>query len=108
MLPKVKVELDKMVSVSIMKKMEELTPWVNQKAVVVKKNESLRICLDPRNLNKAIKGAHYPLPTIDEMAANLSGGKFFCKLHAQSGFCMLPLDEASSKLLKHLGEGIHS
>lgn len=32
------------------------------------------------------------------VAANLSGAKFFCKLHAQSGFCMLLLDEASSKL----------
>lgn len=76
--------------------MEEPTPWVHQMAVV-KKNQSLRICLNPRNLNKAIKGAHYPLLTIDEKAANLSGAKFFCKLHAQSGICMLPLDEASSK-----------
>lgn len=72
MLPKVKVELNKMVSVGIMNK------WRSPLHGLIKWQSSLkRICLDPRNY-KAIKGAHYPLPTIDEMAANLSGAKFFC------------------------------
>lgn len=56
--------------------------------------------MDPRNFNKAIKRAHYPFPTIiDEIAVNLSEAHFFCKLNAQSGFWMLPLDEAGSKLV---------
>lgn len=54
MLPKVKVELKKIELVGIIKNMEGPTQWVNQMAVVVKKNGSLRIFLDPRNFNKAI------------------------------------------------------
>lgn len=69
-------------------------------AVVVKKNESLGICLDPRSFNKATKRAHYPFPTIDEIAVNLSEAHFFCELNAQSGFWMLPLDEAGINLCK--------
>lgn len=53
-----------------------------------------------KEFNKAIKRAHYPFPTIiDEIAVNLSEAHFFCKLNAQSGFWMLPLDEAGSKLV---------
>lgn len=62
---------------ALLKKMEESTQWVNQMAVVVKKNGSLRIFLDPRNF-EAIKRAHYPFPPIDEIAVNLSEAHFLC------------------------------
>lgn len=85
--------------------MEEPTRWVNQMAVV-KKNESLRICLDPRNLNK---GAYYLLSTVDEMAANLSGAKFFCKPHGLDFACCRWMKlVVNFALFKRLGEGIHS
>ena len=36
--------------------------------VVPKKNGALWICLDPKDLNKAIQRKHYPLPTIEDVA----------------------------------------
>ena len=44
---------------------QEHTLWVNCMVVVPKKDGKLCICLDPRDLNKAIRREHYPLLTID-------------------------------------------
>ena len=52
---RVKEELDDMEKRGVARKVEEPTDWVNSMAIVEKPNGSLRICLDPRHLNKAIK-----------------------------------------------------
>ena len=86
------------------------TPWVSSMVVVDKrkgenKNDGsptareVRICLDPRDLNKALKRPHYPMVTIEEVATRLSGAQLFTSLDACSGFWQLPLDIESSKLL---------
>ena len=36
--------------------------------VVVAKPGKIRICLDPKDLNKAIKRPNYQMPTLDENA----------------------------------------
>ena len=41
-----------------LKKFEERQAWVNAFFPVAKRNGDLRVCLDPRNLNKAIKREH--------------------------------------------------
>lgn len=98
LMPKVKTELDKMVAKGIVTPVTEPTDWVSQMVVVVKKDGSLRICLDPGPLNKAIKRAHFQFPLVEDIAAKLKDAKYFCKLDAQSGFWMLQLDAESSKL----------
>ena len=78
---------------------DQPTDWVNAMVVVEKKNtDKLRICIDPRPLNKAIKREHYHLPTIEEITTRLSGAKYFSTLDARSGFWQIPLDEESSYL----------
>uniref|UniRef100_A0A3P9HQ00 Gypsy retrotransposon integrase-like protein 1 n=1 Tax=Oryzias latipes TaxID=8090 RepID=A0A3P9HQ00_ORYLA len=57
-----------------------------------------RTCLDPRDLNKAIRREHFKLPTREEIMAQFAGAKWFSKLDASSGFWQLRLDEESSKL----------
>ena len=51
-----------------------------EKAGVIRKTDNLRICLDPRDLNKAIKREYYQLPTFEEIGSRLSGAKLFTKL----------------------------
>ena len=66
--------------------------------VTVIKPHKTRICLDPRNLNEAIKREHFPLPTIEEVTARMPNAKVFPVLDAKSGFWQIPLDESSSLL----------
>ncbi|KAJ0183794.1 hypothetical protein K1T71_000217 [Dendrolimus kikuchii] len=98
LMPKVKEELDNLVKMGIITSVSEPTDWVSQMVVVKKKDGSLRICLDPRPLNKALKRAHFPFPKIEDITARLAGAKVYCKLDAQSAFWMCPLDDNSSRL----------
>ena len=66
--------------------------------VVQKKDGSLRICIDPKDLNRALKREHYQLPTIEEITARMQGARYFSTLDARSGYWQIPLDEESSKL----------
>ncbi len=88
-----------MVKMDIITPVTEPTEWVNQLILVHKPNGKLRICLDPRDLNKSIKRHHYKLATAEELFAEMSGAKFFTKLDASSGYWQIKIDEESSKLL---------
>ena len=76
---------------------EEPTEWVNS-LVVQKPTGAVRLCIDPRDLNLAIKRPHYPMKTIDDVASRLQGAKIFSILDAASGFWQLKLDDESSRL----------
>ena len=52
---RVKMELDEMDETGIIAKVETPTEWVNSLVVVEKANGQLRLCLDPRDLNKVSK-----------------------------------------------------
>ena len=67
----VKDELTRMVGDGIMAPATEPTLWVSSMIAVKKKNNKLRICLDPRDLNKAIQRSHHPLPTLEDVATRL-------------------------------------
>ena len=73
------------------------TDWVSSMVTVVKSNK-LRICIDPKDLNRAIKRSHYPMPTIEKVATKLSKAKVFTVLDAKSGFWQIKRDEDSSML----------
>ena len=75
-----------------------VTKPTNSMVVVPKKDGKMRICLDPRDLNKAVQREHYQLPTIEEIATRLHGAKVFTVLDVRHGFWHIPLDEESSFL----------
>jgi hypothetical protein len=74
------------------------TDWVHPIVNVLKPDGSLRVCLDPTELNKCIKREHYALPTATEIFAKISKSTVFTTLDATSGFLQLELDEESSFL----------
>jgi len=54
--------------------------------VTVVKKDKIRICLDPTDLNRAIKRPHYPLPTIEETVQDIGNARYFSVLDAKNGF----------------------
>jgi len=67
--------------------------------VVQKKNNEIRICLDPRDQNKAILRSHYPLPKIEQVASRLNTAKIFSASDTKCGFWQVKLDNKSSFLI---------
>ena len=52
---KLRAELDRMVSLGVIEKVDQPTDLVNSMVLIEKHNGDLRICLDPKDLNRAIK-----------------------------------------------------
>ena len=84
-----------MVEQGVLAKVEKHTPWISSMVVVCKPGK-LRICLDPMDLNKAIRTNHHPIPTIDEVAPRPSKAKMVSMVDAKDGFLQVTLDEPSS------------
>jgi len=66
---------------------EEPTERVNSLVVVQKPTGAVRLFIDPRDLNLAIKRPQYPMKTIDEVASRLKGAitSAFWMLQVASG-----------------------
>jgi hypothetical protein len=71
-------------------KVQEPTDWVSS-MVTVMKNGKVRICIDPKDLNKAIRREHYPIPTLEEVISSFPGAQYFSVLDAKSGFLQIQL-----------------
>ena len=93
-----KEELDDMEKRGVVRKVKEPTDWVNPMTIVEKPNGSVRICLDPRYLNKAIKREHFQLPTIEDITTRMENAIWFSTLDANRGYWQIPLDEESELL----------
>jgi len=94
----IKQELDHMVKDNIIKKVTKPTDWVSSLAYSHKKDGSLRICLDPRHLNTALKRPHHRIPTLEELTHHFAGAKIFSKLDAKAGYWSIHLDKDSQLL----------
>ena len=66
-----------------------VSPWGAPVLFVRKKDESLRLCIDYRELNRVTVKNKYPLPKIDDLFDQLAGGAVFSKIDLQSGYHQL-------------------
>ena len=69
--------------------------WINSIVPVAKPDGSIRLCLDPKNLNKSIKRNQYYFKTIDEVSAELHDSRYFTIIDIKSGYWMVELDSES-------------
>ena len=99
LMEKLKAELERMCKLDVIEKIDEPTDWVSAMVLVEKGNGQLPICLDPRDLNSAIKRNHYPMPTVDDDLSKLGRAKIFSELDASSGYWQIKVDQPSAKLL---------
>lgn len=92
---RLKQTIDKNVKCGVLVKVDKPTDWVSNLVIVEKKNGILRMYLDPKDLNKAIKQEHYRIPTMQEIASKFGGKKVFSTLDLKDGYWQIQLDEES-------------
>ena len=61
---------------------------------VKKKDGSLRLCIDYRQLNRVTILNQYPLPRIDELFNQLQGSRVYSKIDLRSGYHHLRVQES--------------
>lgn len=69
------------------------SPWASNMVLVRKKDGTLRICVDYRELNKHTVKDSYALPRIDEMLETLGGSVYYTVLDMKSGYHQIEVEE---------------
>ena len=69
------------------------SPWASNVVLVRKKDKTLRLCVDYRQLNNITKKDSYALPRIEELLDCLGGSTFFSVIDMKSGYHQVEIFE---------------
>ena len=70
-----------------------MSPWGAPVLFVKKKDGTLRMCIDYRQINKVTVKNNYPLPRIEDLSDQLKGADVFSKIDLRSGYYQLRVKE---------------
>ena len=72
---------------------------VSSNCICKEKNNFIRICADYfTGLSDCLKEINHPLPTAEEIFANLNGGCLFSKLDLSEAYLQIPVEEKCAEL----------
>lgn len=97
-LERVEEKLKELLAKDIIEQVSEPSRWVSPMVIVVKDTGDIRLCIDMRQVNKAILRETHPLPTIEDIRWKLNGATYFSRLDIKDAFHQLELDEESKPL----------
>ncbi|XP_053382713.1 uncharacterized protein K02A2.6-like [Mercenaria mercenaria] len=97
---KVAQELEKLEKLDVIEKATGATPWVSNLVVAPKPKSpnDIRICVDMRKANLALKRERHVVPTVDDIIMELNGSTVFSKVDLYKGFHQLELSEESRNM----------
>ena len=65
------------------------SPWGAPVLFAKKKDKTLRLCIDCRQLNRVTIKSRYPLPRIDDLFDQLRGARVYSKIDLRTGYHQL-------------------
>ena len=86
-LKELKVQLQELLDKGFIR--PSVSPWGAPVLFVKKKDGSMRLCIDYRELNKVTIKNRYPLPRIDDLFDQLQGATVFSKIDLRSSYHQL-------------------
>ena len=88
-------QLDEMLRLNIIR--SSTSPWASPVHLVKKKDDSYRLVIDYRAINKNTRKMNYPLPRIQDFTANVHGCTIFSCLDLKSAFWQLDVKAGDRK-----------
>lgn len=88
----VKAHINQLLQTQVIR--ESSSPFATPIVLVKKKDGSLRMCVDYRQLNARTRKDAFPLPRIEESLDMLSGAKWFSTMDLASGYNQVAVSEA--------------
>ena len=100
MVDPLKQEINRMMTLGVIRKLNinEATDWCHNLVLVRKPNGKLRVCLDPRTINKALRFNVHNARTFQDVMSFIRKVTKVSKIDANSGFWTLPMDNQSQLL----------
>jgi len=98
LLGEVEEKLKRMEEGKIIQAVTEPTERVAPIIPVVKPNGKIRICVDLKKLNQAVRRERYVILTVDDEIHQVKSSSVFFMLDAASGFWQISLDPETAKL----------
>ena len=90
-LKELKIQLQELLDLGFIR--PSYSPWGAPVLFVKKKDGTLRMCIDYRELNKFTIKNKYPLPRIDDLFDQLQGKTVFSKIDLRSGYHQLRIKD---------------
>ena len=97
---KVKQKLDELLAWDLLKKVNSPSKWVSP-IIVEKQNGDIRLCVDMRKANVAVKRVRYPIPTVEETLQDLNGNTVLRKIDLKMGYHQVELTPESREFNVH-------
>ena len=104
-------QVERLVKIDVLEKVTEPTEWVNSFVIVEKVidssnahspkhsiKKSIRLCIDPKDLNEALEREPYYSRSIDELISMFAGAKVFTIVDMDKGYWQVVLHPDSRKL----------
>lgn len=99
-------QINHLLKSGIIERVDKPSPWVSPMVVVVKDDGNVRLCIDMRRANVAIKRQYHVMPTLDDLLARLNGSQWFSRLDIKDAYHQIELHESSryiTTFITHLG-----
>ncbi|GFR99848.1 transposon Ty3-I Gag-Pol polyprotein [Elysia marginata] len=87
-MPELKKKLKEIEDNGITEPMNEPSEWVHNLAIAPKPDGSLRLCLDPKVLNKNVKHEIFGIPTFEQTIPQLGGKKVLTALDQKDAYLL--------------------
>ncbi|KAL0560583.1 hypothetical protein IC582_000992 [Cucumis melo] len=91
-LKELKVQLQELLDKGFIR--PSVSPWGAPVLFMKKKDGSMNLCIDYRELNKVTVKSRYPLPRIDDLFDQLQGATVFSKIDLRSGYHQLRIRDS--------------
>lgn len=105
---KINSKIDELLQKDIIEKVEGPSEWISPVVPILKADGDVRLCIDMRRANLAIRRENHPLPTMEQLLPKIQNAKMFSKLDIKDAFHQLELVQDSRHITTFIsGKGLY-